>query len=646
MNMKQHAPYGSWKSPITSDLIVAQTISLGYPLVDGDTIYWLESRPQEGGRNVVVRQTAGGEPEDVTPAGFNVRTRVHEYGGGAYWVAGGTVYFANFSDQRLYRQQPGAEPEPLTPAGVDMRFADGVLDPSRNRIICVREEHRPDQREAINTIVALPLDGGENAGTVLVEGHDFYAFPRLSPDGRQLAWLAWNHPNMPWDGTELWVAEVNEDGKLAAPRLVAGGQAESIFQPQWSPAGILTFISDRTGWWNPYQWRQEQVLPLHTREAEFGQPQWVFGISTYDFLPDDRLMTSYGEHGRQHMALLDPQSGELDPQELPYTSLTSLRTGQDFVVFMGGSPLSPTTISRLDLRTGELAELRRSSNIVPEAAYLSEPRSITFPTGGGQSAYAYFYPPHNEDYAAPAGELPPLLVFSHGGPTGSASSVLNLSIQFWTSRGFAVVDVNYGGSTGYGRDYRQRLNGQWGIVDVEDCVRAAQYLVEQGLVDGRRLAIRGGSAGGFTTLAALTFYDVFSAGASYFGVSDLAALAQETHKFESRYLDNLIDPYPQEEALYRARSPIHHVDKLSCPVIFFQGAEDKVVPPNQAEMMYTALRDKGVPTAYLLYEGEQHGFRRAENIKRSLDAELYFYSRIFNFPLADTIEPVDIANLD
>ncbi len=646
MNMKQHAPYGSWKSPITSDLIVAQTISLGYPLVDGDTIYWLESRPQEGGRNVVVRQTAGGEPEDVTPAGFNVRTRVHEYGGGAYWVAGGTVYFANFSDQRLYRQQPGAEPEPLTPAGVDMRFADGVLDPSRNRIICVREEHRPDQREAINTIVALPLDGGENAGTVLVEGHDFYAFPRLSPDGRQLAWLAWNHPNMPWDGTELWVAEVNEDGKLAAPRLVAGGQAESIFQPQWSPAGILTFISDRTGWWNPYQWRQEQVLPLHTREAEFGQPQWVFGISTYDFLPDDRLMTSYGEHGRQHMALLDPQSGELDPQELPYTSLTSLRTGQDFVVFMGGSPLSPTTISRLDLRTGELAELRRSSNIVPEAAYLSEPRSITFPTGGGQSAYAYFYPPHNEDYAAPAGELPPLLVFSHGGPTGSASSVLNLSIQFWTSRGFAVVDVNYGGSTGYGREYRQRLNGQWGIVDVEDCVRAAQYLVEQGLVDGRRLAIRGGSAGGFTTLAALTFYDVFSAGASYFGVSDLAALAQETHKFESRYLDNLIGPYPQEEALYRARSPIHHVDKLSCPVIFFQGAEDKVVPPNQAEMMYTALRDKGVPTAYLLYEGEQHGFRRAENIKRSLDAELYFYSRIFNFPLADTIEPVDIANLD
>lgn len=644
--MKQHAPYGSWKSPITSDLIVAQTISLGFPLVDGDTIYWLESRPQEGGRNVVVRQTAGGEPEDVTPAGFNVRTRVHEYGGGAYWVAGGTVYFANFSDQRLYRQQPGAEPEPLTPAGVDMRFADGVLDPSRNRIICVREEHRPDQREAINTIVALPLDGGENAGTVLVEGHDFYAFPRLSPDGRQLAWLAWNHPNMPWDGTELWVAEVNEDGKLAAPRLVAGGQAESIFQPQWSPAGILTFISDRTGWWNPYQWRQEQVLPLHTREAEFGQPQWVFGISTYDFLPDDRLMTSYGEHGRQHMALLDPQSGQLDPQELPYTSLTSLRTGQDFVVFMGGSPLSPTTISRLNLRTGELAELRRSSNIVPEAAYLSEPRSITFPTGGGQSAYAYFYPPHNEDYAAPAGELPPLLVFSHGGPTGSASSVLNLSIQFWTSRSFAVVDVNYGGSTGYGREYRQRLNGQWGIVDVEDCVRAAQYLVEQGLVDGRRLAIRGGSAGGFTTLAALTFYDVFSAGASYFGVSDLAALAQETHKFESRYLDNLIGPYPQEEALYRARSPIHHVDKLSCPVIFFQGAEDKVVPPNQAEMMYTALRDKGVPTAYLLYEGEQHGFRRAENIKRSLDAELYFYSRIFNFPLADTIEPVDIANLD
>ncbi|MEJ5197870.1 MAG: S9 family peptidase [Anaerolineae bacterium] len=632
------APYGAWKSPITPDLIVAGTVGLNAIRVDGDDVYWIESRPTEAGRNVIVRRTPDGRTADLTPMPFNARTRVHEYGGGEYLVYDGVVYFANFADQRLYRQEVGAAPRPITPEGA-LRYADAVMDARRGRLICVREGHTAADREAINALVAVACDGDPAGGRVLVSGNDFYASPRLSPDGRRLAWLTWNHPNMPWDGCELWVADVQADGALDGARLVAGGPAESIFQPEWSPTGELHFVSDRTGWWNLYRWRDGRVEPLCEMAAEFGLPQWVFGMSTYAFVAPDRIACAYTQNGIWRLALLDTTTKTLTPLDLPYTEIGGVRGAPGAAFFIAASPTEATAVVRLDVASGTITVLRRSSAVTVDAGYLSVPQPIEFPTEGGLTAHALYYPPANRDYRAPAGERPPLLVLSHGGPTGATSSALRLGIQFWTSRGFAVVDVNYGGSTGYGRAYRERLNGQWGIVDVDDCVNAARYLAGRGLADENRLAIRGGSAGGYTTLAALTFRKVFKAGASHFGVSDLEALATDTHKFESRYLDRLVGPYPERRDLYIARSPIHFTDRLATPLILFQGLEDRVVPPSQAEKMFAAVKAKGLPVAYVPFEGEQHGFRKAENIKRTLEAELYFYSRVFGFPLADAMEP-------
>jgi len=637
------APYGSWKSPITSDLIVSETIELGQIALDGQDVYWVEMRPTEGGRNVIVRRTSDGGTTDVTPAPFNARTRVHEYGGGAFAVADGTVYFSNFADQRLYRQDPGAEPRPITPEA-DLRYADGVFDRRRGRMICVHEDHTDPGREAVNSIVSLDLDDGDG-GQVLVSGNDFYSSPRLSPDESRLAWLTWNHPNMPWDGTELWVGELGGDGLLIRTERVAGGARESIFQPEWSPDGVLHFVSDRTGWWNLYRWRDGRVEPVVEMEAEFGLPQWVFGMSAYAFESAGRIICSYTERGTWHLASLDTATGELEPIEIPYSRIEYVQVAPGRVAFLAGSPTELTSVVQLDLATREPEVLRRSSEIAIDPGYLSIPQEVEFPTEHGLTSHAFFYAPQNRDYVAPPGERPPLLVISHGGPTGTASSTLNLVIQYWTSRGIAVLDVNYGGSIGYGRAYRERLEGQWGIVDVDDCVNGARYLVERGEVDGSRLAIRGGSAGGYTTLSALTFRDIFKAGASYFGISDLEALTKDTHKFESRYLDRMVGPYPERRDLYQERSPIHFTHRLSCPMILFQGLEDKVVPPDQAEMMFEAVRAKGLPVAYLPFEGEQHGFRRAENIKRALDAELYFYAKVFGFELADPVEPVPIENL-
>jgi dipeptidyl aminopeptidase/acylaminoacyl peptidase len=641
------APYGPWKSPITSDLIVAETIGLGQIALDGEDVYWAEMRPSEGGRNVVARRTPDGQTTDVTSPPFNARTRVHEYGGGAFLVADGVIYFCNFADQRLYRQAPGEEPQPLTPAAA-FRYADGVLDRERNRILCVREDHTDTDREAVNTIASVNLASGESR--VLASGHDFYAAPRLSPDGSRLAWLAWNHPNMPWDGTELWVGEIEADGSIGREECVAGGTEESIFQPEWSPDGTLYFVSDRTGWWNLYRLHDGQIEPLTEMGAEFGLPQWVFGMSTYAFESAARIVCAYAKDGVWHLASLDAETRALEPVETPYTFIDGIRAARSGgtlarAVFHAGSPTEAAAIVQLDLATGKTEVLRRSTKLDIDPGYLSIPRAIEFPTENGLTAHAIFYPPQNRDYAAPPGERPPLLVMSHSGPTSATSNALKLSIQYWTSRGIAVLDVNYGGSTGYGRAYRQRLNGQWGVVDVDDCANGARYLAEHGEVDGDRLIIRGGSAGGYTTLCALTFRNVFKAGASYYGIGDLEALAQETHKFESRYLDRLVGPYPERRDLYVERSPIHFTDNLSCPTIFFQGLEDQVVPPNQAERMVEALREKGIPVAYIPFKGEQHGFRRAENIKRSLDAELYFYSRVFGFELADPIETVGIENL-
>ena len=645
--MPHTAPYGSWKSPITSDLIVSAVVGLGQVALDGDEVYWVEQRPTEGGRNVVVQRSPDGRIRDRTPAPFNARTRVHEYGGGACVVHRGSLYFSNFADQRVYRQRADAAPEPVTP-DENLRYADGEIDPHRNRLVCVREDHRQADREAVNAIVALALDSGDSR--VLASGSDFYSSPRLSPDGSRLAWLSWNHPNMPWDGTELWLAEVRSDGSLDTPRRVAGGGAESIFQPAWSPDGVLYFVSDRTDWWNVYRVQDGQVEakiePMCDRPAEFGLPQWAFGMSTYAFASAETMICTYTENGAWHLASLDTRTKRLDELPTPYTAISGIRVASGRVVFSAGSPTEAACIAELDLASGQLRVLRRSSDIAIDAGYVSRPQALDFPTEHGRTAHALFYPPRNQDYAAPTDERPPLVVKSHGGPTAAAGSTLSLGIQYWTSRGIAVLDVNYGGSTGYGRTYRQRLNGQWGIVDVDDCVNGARYLVEQGWVDGRRLAITGGSAGGYTTLSALTFRDLFRAGASHYGICDLEVLARDTHKFESRYLDSLVGPYPEQQAVYRQRSPIHFTDRLSCPLILFQGLEDKVVPPNQAELMAEALRKKGLPVAHVPFAGEQHGFRRAENIKRALDGELYFYSRIFGFGLAEPVEPVTIENMD
>ena len=641
----QSSSFGSWKSPITSDLIIAESIGLGQIVLDGDAICWVEVRPSEGGRHVVRRWNPEGDIEDVTPEPFSVRTRVHEYGGGAFTVSRGVVFFTNFAEQRLYRQDPGQEPRPISPEGA-YRYADFIIDSSRGRIICVREDHSDDSSDPVNAVVALP-DDGHGQAWALVAGNDFYAAPRLSPDGSQMAWLTWNHPNMPWDGTELWVADVAEDGSLVAARMVAGGPGESIAQPDWSPEGVLHFVSDRTGWWNLHRLLGDEAEALFPAEAEFARPQWVFGASTYGFTSDGNLACAYNQRGKWGIGLLDPVSRDFRALDTPYTEMGrgDLKVSGGVVVFEAGSPTHPMSLVRLDLPNRELGVLCQSVAAAIDPGYISRPQPIEFPTERGQTAHAYYYAPQNQDYAPPAGEKPPLLVKSHGGPTGAASASQDLQIQYWTSRGFAVVDVNYGGSVGYGREYRKRLDGQWGVVDVEDCVNAARYLVEQGWADERRLAIDGGSAGGFTTLAALTFRDVFAAGASYYGVSDLEALALDTHKFESRYLDRLIGSYPDQRDLYLERSPINFTDQLSCPLILFQGLEDRIVPPNQAEKMFDAVRRKGLPTAYLAFEGEQHGFRRGENIKRALDAELYFYSRVFDFELAEPVEPVEIENL-
>lgn len=643
-NQKKMASYGSWKSPISSDLIVTGSIRLGNLVLDGEDIYWTEGRPSENGRTVIVKYShETGTTEEMSPAGFNVRSRAHEYGGGAYTVHDEIIYFTNFVDQRLYIQYPYSEAEPLTVAD-NLRFADGQVDPTRGRLYCIREQHLAEG-EPFNTLVSLNLDGFNEEGDVLHQGHDFYATPRVSPSGEQIAWLTWDHPNMPWDGTELWVADLDEVGNLDNVQKVAGGPDESIFQPSWSPDGVLHFVSDRTGWWNLYRWPGGHDEALYFKEAEFGLPQWVFGMSTYGFESANSIICTYTEDGIWTLARLDAINGTLTPFDLPFTSISDVQVNEETAVFMAGSPSQAAAVVRLDLSNGSYKILRQSTNLTVDRAYLSTPEPIEFPTENGLTAHAIYYPPTNPDFEAPQGTAPPLRVLSHGGPTGATSTTLNLGIQYWTSRGFAIIDVNYGGSTGYGRAYRQRLDGQWGVLDVQDCINAATYLVDKGLADKEKLAIRGGSAGGYTTLAALTFYDTFTAGASYYGISDVEALAKETHKFESRYLDRLIAPYPAGRDLYVQRSPIHHIDQLNTPIILFQGLDDKVVPPNQAEMLFEAVKAKGLPVAYVPFEGEGHGFRQAPNIKRALDGELYFYSKVFDFELAEPVEPVEIENL-
>jgi dipeptidyl aminopeptidase/acylaminoacyl peptidase len=636
--------YGEWPSSIRIDDLIVDNVRLSEPWVDGDDAYWIEGRPTEAGRSVLVRRGADGTTVDLTPPPFDVRTRVHEYGGGAYTVAGGTVLFSNRLDGRLYRLDPGqADPVAVTPEG-PWRYADLRFDARHRRFLAVREDHG-GRGQAVATIVGVPMDG-DRAPRVLVEGPDFLAAPRISPGGDWLAWLEWDHPDMPWQATRLRVAPVLEDGSIGRSDLAAGGPEESIVEPQWSPEGVLHLVSDRSGWWNLYRLSEGPRLePIAPMEAEFADPSWVFDRSSYGFLPDGSLVAVARADGRDRLLLVRPgeQIGEI---ETPFTEFDAPRVGTGAVVGIASAPGEAPSIVAFD--PGTLAPtgvLRRSHSTSVDPATVSVPEAIAFETTGGRTAHALYYRPTNPVAIAPEGELPPLVVRIHGGPTSNASSGLELGIQLLASRGIAVVDVDYGGSTGYGRAYRDALDGEWGVIDVDDAVAAVRFLVERGDADPDRVAIEGGSAGGYTTLRALTTTDVFAAGISLFGVGDLEGLARETHKFESRYLDGLVGPYPAMAERYRDRSPIHALDQIRCPVLILQGLEDRVVPPAQAEALASALAANGVPYAYLAFEGEGHGFRGGDAIRRTIEARLSFLGAVFGFEPADDVAPLDLPGL-
>ena len=645
-------PYGTWSSPITPAMLASSSTRLGFTWLDEGSVYFTEGRPEEGGRTVLMRADAFASPVDVVDDRHNVRTKVHEYGGGAYAVHRGTVVFSEFADQRLYRLGAGDErPVAITPeTGGAHRFADGRVTADGSTWIGVRERHLGHRipEDVRNELVALPLDGSSEP-RVIASGRDFYSSPRIAPDGTRLSWLEWDLPWMPWDGTEVFVAELGRDAPLADPHRVAGVNGEeSIWQPSWSPTGELYWASDRTGWWNLERWDGRSVVAVCPRDAEFGWPQWVFGESSYAFLDDGRIACHYERDGVQHTAVLDPPTGELIDLDLPYTAISApfLAAEGSTIGLIAGGPSIPTQVVRLDLTSRSVEVVRESETTDLDPDLFSAPRQIAFPTEGGVTAFAHAYLPRNPDVEAPADEAPPLIVMSHGGPTSETTPEFSLEIQFWTSRGFAVVDVNYRGSTGYGREYRRRLNGNWGIVDTADCINAARYLAAEGSVDGDRLLIRGGSAGGYTTLCAVTFHDDFAAGASYYGLADLVPFMEGgTHKFESAYLSTLVGPFPDAIDVYRARSPINAVDRIDTPMLVLQGAEDEVVPPAQSEIIVDALERRGVPHAYLLFEGEQHGFRAAAAIQRAAEAELSFYAQILGFEPGDPIPRLEIEHL-
>lgn len=644
MSSRKVAPYGSWASPVTLDLLLKGTVQMRNQMVrwDGDDLYWSELRPDEAGRIAICRRTASGDISDVTPPGFNARSRVHEYGGGHFTVAGGTVWFTNFADQRLYRQDAGGSPTPIT-AAADVRHADMAFDSGRGRLYAVREDHTTGAKEPANSIVSLDAQGANDAWTVAA-GNDFYSSPKLSGDGKRIAWTTWNHPNMPWDGSELWTGELDRSGHVISARKIAGGPSESILQPEWSPTGELYFISDRSDWWNLYCAKGEGDEPICPRAAEFGAPQWVFGMRFYAFTGADEIVCLYTEPGGAKLGRIDLTTGTMRQVELLYSGLSSVQTNGRKVAVFAASPTLAERVLTLDLESGaqEVVKIANPAHLDP--GNMSLPKPIEFPTEGGLTAHALYYAPKNQGFEGPPDEKPPLMVRCHGGPTGSGGPTYTFEYQYWTSRGFAVVDVNYGGSSGYGRAYRVRLNGNWGLVDVDDCINAARYLVEQGVADRNRVSITGGSAGGFTVLLSLAKRDFYNAGASHYGIGDLELFVKETHKFEAHYCDTLVGPYPERADLYRDRSAVYFADNLKCPVILFQGLEDKIVPPSQAEEFVAVCRKKKLPYAYVAFEGEQHGFRQEKNIRRSIDGEMYFLSRIFGFSTADKLEPVTIEN--
>jgi dipeptidyl aminopeptidase/acylaminoacyl peptidase len=657
-------PYGSWPSPITIEMAEAAQLRFREPRFFGSRgVCWTESRPAEGGRQVIVRWSPNGATLDITPEPFNARTMAHEYGGGWYTVdsARDVVYFSNLPDGRIYRKSSSEAPEPVTVEG-PYRYADLTFDWTQDRIVCVREDHTgldhaaatdgariPEPR---NELVAVDISSGDV--TVLASGYDFYSSPRPAYDG--LAWLQWHHPNMPWDSNELWVADIDDAGQQSNERMIAGGPDESIVQPTWAPGGSLIFASDRTGWWNLYRWTPRGgVKALTAMEAEFAGPQWVFGMRWYGVAEDGTIYAAAtpGANGVWRIA----PKGKPEWLELPDERIESLdvgaleREGPTALLYIGGSWREPRSIVLVELtpdgaKVASRRVLRSQFELEFNASYLARPELISFPTTDGGVAYANYYAPTNPDVVGPSTEKPPLIVETHGGPTSSSSTVLQMSINAFTSRGFAYVDVDYRGSTGHGRAYMRELYGKWGIYDVDDAIAAARFLVERGDVDPDRLTIRGSSAGGYTTLAALVFHpEVFAAGASHYGVGDLEALSRFTHKLESHYLDQLVAPYPEGLELLHERSPIYHVERLSRPLIVLQGKDDMVVPIAQAEQIVEALRKQHIPYAYLAFDGEGHGFRQAKNIRRSLEAELSFYAQVFDYDLADAMEAVKVECL-
>ncbi|WP_240624469.1 S9 family peptidase [Chromatocurvus halotolerans] len=634
--------YGSWPSPISAESLVEGSRGLGSPHRDGEYLFWLESRPEQGGRMTIMRWREGEEPLELLPERYNVRSRLQEYGGGSLLVADGRLWFSNFADQRLYSFVPGEEPVPITPEG-ELRFAGCSFDAARDRLICIREDHREDG-EPVNSLVALPTNG-MSEGEVLFSGTDFVSAPRLSPDATRVAFTTWMHPNMPWDNTRLHSAGFDEQGRLANLVTHNPESAESVIDPQWRRDNQLFALSDRDNWWRPYAVKGEDFSPLPTglEGVEIGGPSWSIGGRYYHFLDTGELLVVARRGSVETLHLVDGDGGQrrLDTGAVSYSDIVILG---ERLYLTAGFAGQPTALVELDLTGSITRVLRRSKDEGLAVPWIPEFRQVSFPVPGGE-AHGVYLPPQNPDAEAPEGEAPPLIVSVHGGPTASAGVSYNPGHYFWTSRGFAVLDLNYRGSTGFGRDYRRALYGNWGISDVEDAVAGASWLAAQGLADPERLIIRGGSAGGYTTLAAHAFHETFAAGASYFGVSDIEALARDTHKFESRYLDQLIGPYPERRDLYIERSPIHALEGFSAPLILLQGLDDPIVPPNQSEAIHAALKDKGVPTAYIAYEGESHGFRRAENQISSRQAELYFYGRVLGFEPADNLPAVAIDNL-
>jgi dipeptidyl aminopeptidase/acylaminoacyl peptidase len=638
--LKEVQPCGSWDSPIGSADLVRGALRISAPrLVDGN-LFWLEGRPSEGGRQIVMTGSLSDRGIDhvreASPAGVNVRTRVHEYGGGEYAVWRDRLFFVDDSDGRIHAGPIAGATAPITPAG--SWYADLVPSPDGRWLVAVEERPRSGG-EPENRLIAIPLAESAHPSRVeavaeirvIASGHDFYASPVFADDGERIAFLAWDHPNMPWNGTLLEVMQWSPDGPRSDPRCVAGGPTESLFQPRFARDGALFVVSDRSGWWNLLRIGDAGPIPIHSESAELGHPQWVFGLSRWAFLDDAEILAGATRNGCDVLARITVENGRWRESPTAFSAIGGVEAHDGWVTCIAGSPTTASGLYVWRLDDESPRCVRESAPFTIPDAVISRAEVREFPSVDGRSTHAFVYAPCSDSNQAAAGERSPLLVKSHGGPTAATSSALDPRIQFWTSRGFAVADVNYSGSSGYGRAYRDRLEGAWGIVDVEDCVAVAQGLASEGVVDSDRLAISGGSAGGYTTLCALTFHNVFAAGASHYGIGDLEALARDNHKFESRYTDWLVGPLPAQRDRYIERSPIHHHEQLECPVIFFQGLEDRVVPPNQAEAMVAVLARRGIPHAYVPFEGEQHGFRRAENIRTALDGELYFYSRIFGF---------------